>query len=49
MTDTPTIAWAKPNDRRVAWQAYVGDKIKIRELNDGTVQYATGESEWEDA
>lgn len=49
MSNTPTVAWAKPADARVAWQAYLSDKIKVRELNSGVVQYAVGDGDWADA
>lgn len=49
LSDTPTVAWAKPADARVAWQVYLNGAIKVRQLNSGVVQFATGENEWEDA
>lgn len=48
MSDTPTIAWASPRPDEV-FRAYVGDKLKVRELNDGTVQYAVSDGDWVDA
>jgi hypothetical protein len=50
MSEQPVVAWAKPSDKRVAWQFYADGKIKVRELNNGTVQFAVGdETEWRDA
>lgn len=46
---TPTVTWARPRDARVAWQAYLSDKIKVRELHSGVVQYATDDGDWQDA
>lgn len=46
---TPTIAWANPQDTRVAWQFYADGVIKVRQLNSGIVQYAVGDSDWLDA
>lgn len=45
----PVIAWAKPSDVRVAWQFYVDGAIKVRQLNSGIVQVATGDQDWRDA
>lgn len=49
MTDTPTIAWARPSDARVTWQFYADGLIKVRQLNSGVVQVATDDEEWRDA
>jgi hypothetical protein len=49
MSEKPVIAWAKPADVRVAWQAYVNGVIKVRQLNSGVVQVATGDQDWRDA
>lgn len=46
--ETPEIAVARPNDRRVAWQLYLPG-IKVRALNSGTVQIATEDGDWRDA
>lgn len=43
------LAWARPADKRVEAQFYAFGKIKVRLLNNGIVQYATGDGEWEDA
>lgn len=36
----------------VAWSAYIGENgeadVRIRKLNSGTVQVATGDNEWKD-
>jgi hypothetical protein len=42
----PSIAVARPNDRRVEWQVYLGGTIKVRQLNSGEVQIATGDGDW---
>ncbi len=41
--------WAKPRDSRVVWQVYLDGAIKVRRLNSGVVQVASGDSDWADA
>lgn len=43
-----TVTWANPKPDEV-WRVYIGDKIKVREMNSGIVQVATGGSDWKDA
>lgn len=43
------VTWAHPLDKRVEAQFYAFGKIKVRLLNNGIVQYATGEEDWRDA
>lgn len=45
MSETPTIVFAHPKPEEV-WRAYVGDKVKIRELNSGIVQVAADDGDW---
>jgi hypothetical protein len=46
MSDIPVaVVWANPKPEEV-WRAYIGGKIKVRELNSGTIQVAVGDKEW---
>lgn len=46
----PEISFARPNDKRVEWQVYVGGVVKLRKLNSGVVEIATLDSdEWREA
>jgi hypothetical protein len=51
MTDVngvPEIAVARPKDARVAWQVYLDGAIKVRRLNSGVVEIATGDADWKE-
>lgn len=43
---SPTIAVARPNDKRVAWQVYLDGAIKVRRLNSGIIEVATDDGDW---
>lgn len=43
---TPTIAAARPQDSRIAWQLYLSDKIAVRERTSGIVEIKTGDGDW---
>lgn len=44
----PTAAWATPKAHE-AWRVYLDGAIKVRKLNSGVIQVATGDDEWKDA
>lgn len=48
MTSVREVVQARPADKRVDAQIYAFGKIKVRLLNNGVVQYATGDSGWVD-
>lgn len=44
----PEVVYAKPKSGEV-WRVYIGGKVKVRELNSGIIQVATGGSDWSEA
>ena len=45
--EVPEVYFAPARAEEV-WRMYVGDKIKVRELNSGTIQVAVGYGDWQD-
>lgn len=48
MSDTPVVAWATPDDRRVVWQAYIDEAVKVRRLASGIVEVAVRDEDWQE-
>ncbi len=44
----PEVVYAKPRPGEV-WRVYIGGKVKVRELNSGTIEVATGDRDWSEA
>ena len=44
---SPVVVWATPL-KHEAWRCYIGEKIKVRELNTGIVQVAGLDGDWEE-
>lgn len=43
------IAVAHPADTRVDWQVYIDGAVKVRRLNSGVIEVATGTDDWMEA
>jgi hypothetical protein len=48
VTSRPEVVYAKPKSGEV-WRVYIGGKIKVRELNSGAIEVATGDNDWSEA
>lgn len=42
------VAWANPAPHE-EWRAYIDGSVKVRKLNNGKIQVATGYDDWRDA
>jgi len=47
-TDKVIVAWANPAQHE-EWRCYIDGAVKVRKLNSGEIQVATGYEEWKSA